>query len=91
MVPSSRSPGSRRILDRRFGLRSSVYGWALYFGTVPVEIDSSPYVNVCLRCGSGNPSVRLKQNLLVPTGWFRQYRCPQCGTRNPFSDDSGPE
>jgi SAM-dependent methyltransferase len=76
-----------RILDRGFGLRLSVYGWALYFGAVQAKIDSSSYVNVCLRCGSGNPSVQLKQNLLISLRFFRQYRCPQCGARNPFSDD----
>jgi len=77
-----------RALDRWFGLRLSVYGWALYFGAVPVEIDSSANVNVCLRCGAGNPSARLGQNLLVSHRCCRQYRCPQCGTRNPFSDDA---
>ena len=79
-----------RALDRRFGSRLSVYGWALYFGTIPVEIDSSPNVNVCLRCGSGNPSVWLRRKLLVSRSFVRQYRCPQCGARNPFSDDVSP-
>lgn len=31
-----------RIIDRYFGSRLSMYGWALYFGHVPVEIDTSP-------------------------------------------------
>jgi SAM-dependent methyltransferase len=66
-----------------------VNAFTSYFGAVP-EGDFSANVNVCLRCGAGNPSARLGQNLLVSRGCFRQYRCPQCGTRNPFSDDAPP-
>ena len=79
---------SRRI-DRRFGRRTSVYGWALYFGAVPEEIDQSAYINVCLRCGSGSPSAMLKENFLVHGGlfWPVRYRCPRCGAINPFAED----
>jgi SAM-dependent methyltransferase len=70
-----------RMLDRRFGTRLSVYGWALYFGRIAGSIDSRPWGNVCLRCGSGHPASRLE-----PTrGPIRTYRCPACGTRNPFA------
>lgn len=71
-----------RVIDRTFILRTSVYGWALYFGDVTEEIDESSWVNVCLRCGSGHPSAALRESL---TGrLIRRYRCPQCGASNPF-------
>jgi len=73
-----------RLLDRRFGTRLSVYGWAFYFGTLPDGMNTAAQVNVCLKCGSGNPSALLRQNPMA--GLVRQYNCPQCGTRNPFSD-----
>ena len=76
-----------RTIDRRFGWRSSVYGWALYFGTIAEDIDTSANVNVCLRCGSGTPSGRLKDEGLVTSGFVKRYRCPQCGTSNPFAED----
>lgn len=73
-----------RLLDRSFGLRTSVYGWALWFGEFDGEVDESPRVNVCLRCGSGTRSAALRQNL---TGrLIRRYRCPQCGASNPFGE-----
>ncbi len=77
-----------RIIDRYFGTRLSMYGWALYFGHVPVEIDTSPNLNVCLRCGSGTPSAQLRRDgrgiAKIPAA---SYRCPQCGAKNPFADD----
>ncbi len=78
-----------RAIDRRFGLRTGVYGWAFYFGRIPGAIDTRAWVNVCLRCGAGNPSERLKEDCLLPKRLLqpRQYRCPQCGARNPFADD----
>lgn len=72
-----------RILDRGLGLRTSVYGWALYFGSFNAEIDETPWINVCLRCGSGTPSSTLRQN--VAGRFIRRYRCPQCGASNPFA------
>jgi SAM-dependent methyltransferase len=78
-----------RVIDRRFGSRLSVYGWALYFGAVPVPIDSRTTVNVCLRCGAGSPSAWLKSKRAVSSRFFgsRQYHCPHCGARNPFEED----
>jgi SAM-dependent methyltransferase len=78
-----------RWSDRYLRTRLSVYGWALYFGNVPVPIDCHPWTNVCLRCGSGHPSDWLvQQGELVQRRWFFSvYRCPTCGTRNLFAHD----
>ena len=43
---------SRRI-DRLLHLRTSVYGWAFYFGSIAADIDTATSSNVCIRCGSG--------------------------------------
>jgi len=66
---------SRRV-DRIFGTRTGVYGWALYFGEVQGTIDTTAWVNVCVRCGSGFPKACLEG--------ARVYRCPECGARNPL-------
>jgi len=66
-----------RRLDRRFGTRTGVYGWALYFGGVEPPIDTTPMVNVCVGCGSGWPVDTLPPRRRV-------YVCPACGTRNPL-------
>lgn len=80
---------SRRI-DRIFRLRSSIYGWAFYFGAVPEPVDTEIMRNVCIRCGSGSPAFDLKQAGLVSSTWIgvRIYRCPHCGAKNPFIDDA---
>jgi len=65
---------SRRA-DRLLGTRTGVYGWAFYFGAVQAPIDTRPWVNVCIRCGSGFPADSL--------GTGKAYACPHCGTRNP--------
>ena len=64
-----------RWVDRRFGTRTGAYGWAFYFGHAPEPVDTTAWVNVCIRCGSGIPAGGL------PVG--KEYRCPVCGTRNP--------
>ena len=77
-----------RYLDRCFGWRTSVYGWAYYFGDVP-DVDCSTWSNVCVRCGSGHPSLLLEQTNRVTHRrlWFSTYECPRCGTRNYFTAD----
>ena len=79
---------SRRI-DRLLNLRTSVYGWALYFGEIPEPIDTSPHVNVCIRCGSGFPASLIQElhlrGLALPG--MRRYRCPQCAAPNTFTKD----
>jgi SAM-dependent methyltransferase len=67
-----------RWSDRRFGTRLSVYGWALYFGAIPGEIDERPWSNVCVRCGAGHAD----DTLDVRRG---RWRCPACGAKNFFS------
>ena len=66
-----------RRLDRRLGSRTGIYGWAFYFGGVPLPIDTTAMVNVCVGCGSGWPVDAL------PAG-RKSYLCPGCGTRNPL-------
>jgi len=76
-----------RRLDRWFGTRSSVYGWALYFGAIAEPAETATWVNVCIRCGSGYAADFLRSQGLVrgmlPA--LRIYRCPQCGAANPFT------
>jgi SAM-dependent methyltransferase len=67
---------SRRI-DRFLGTRTSVYGWAFYFGKVTGPIDTTTWINVCLRCGSGCPASSL--------AGLRIWRCSNCNAANPFS------
>jgi len=64
-----------RAIDRRYGTRSGVYGWALYFGRIDSPVETADWVNVCIRCGSGSPGDRWRG--------MRSYACPECGARNP--------
>ena len=76
---------SRRI-DRLFNSRTSVYGWALYFGSNWPAFDLATLHNVCIRCGSGTPS----SSLTVEKTWFgiEKYHCAFCGSINTYCDDS---
>ena len=80
---------SRRI-DRWLNTRLSIYGWAFYFGDAIDLADENGWANVCIRCGSGHAA----SDLLAAGGMrtfpfgLRVYRCPQCGARNPFAEDS---
>ena len=77
-----------RVSDRLFGTRLSVYGWALYFGSFPVPVDTDVWSNVCIRCGSGAQSEWLREVKVVRRQFFLPvYRCPSCGTTNLFSED----
>ena len=42
-----------RELDKNFGFRASIYGWALWFGSPGEGIDTSPRPFVCSNCGAG--------------------------------------
>lgn len=75
---------SRRV-DRMLGTRTSVYGWAFYFGSVEGPIDEAVSRNVCIRCGSGTRARELAFQRWWR--WFRWYACPCCGAANVFSDD----
>ena len=78
-----------RLCDRFLGTRLSVYGWALYFGNVPADIDRTTWTNVCIRCGGGHSSAWLREQpkAIRRAGLFAVYRCPLCGTLNLFTDD----
>jgi hypothetical protein len=65
---------SRRV-DRAFGSRTGIYGWALYFGTIAEPVDTSGWPNVCIRCGSGIPLEKVRE--------AHNYTCPNCGALNP--------
>ncbi|HLI85448.1 MAG TPA: class I SAM-dependent methyltransferase [Bryobacteraceae bacterium] len=73
-----------RRLDALFHLRTGIYGWALYFGNVPEPPATEACPNVCIRCGSGTPASLLKPESPRRILWFSTYRCPSCGTLNPF-------
>jgi DNA-directed RNA polymerase subunit RPC12/RpoP len=66
-----------RLADRRFGTRSSLYGWALAFtpeDNPSVQEPGSP--NVCMFCGAGfdePPRQRVARIF---------YRCPYCAGTN---------
>jgi hypothetical protein len=79
---------SRRI-DRTLNLRTSIYGWALYFGAIPEPVNTETMMNVRIRCGSGFPATSLKHSCLVRSTWIgaRVYRCPDCGATNPLLID----
>ncbi len=75
-----------RLWDRLLETRLAVYGWALYFGSIPAAIDPTPWVNVCVRCGSGHQASSLLAVGIVTRklGWVQVYRCPRCGATNLF-------
>lgn len=89
-VPLSLLSGVSRFIDRRFGARLSVYGWALYFGNVPERVARTPWSNVCIRCGQAHPSDWLMKIGAVGRKWsfFSSYKCPGCGASNFYSRDS---
>lgn len=72
-----------RLFDRVVGSRTSVYGWALYFGNIG-PVDCTAWTNVCVGCGAGHASERLLGDGRVAR---LSYRCPGCGTLNLFTDD----
>ena len=76
-----------RLLDRTFGTRLSYYGWAFYFGNVDLPQVLPPWINVCVRCGSGHSEAYLRQTRVIAPvpGVFDRYRCPACGASNRFT------
>lgn len=79
-----------RRLDRFLGTRSSVYGWALYFGNIPEPVGAETWLNVCIGCGAGHSALSLQQGNTVRLGvlGMRVYQCPACHTINPFAEDA---
>ena len=78
-----------RLFDRVFGTRTSVYGWALYFGNVGEEVEPAAWRNVCVACGSGSPAAWLVASGLVRRYLFvfQSYLCPNCNAFNLFTPD----
>jgi SAM-dependent methyltransferase len=79
-----------RRLDSLLNTRTSIYGWAFYFGNILEPIDTKTWVNVCIRCGSACAAASLIKQGLVRSSFvgLRIYRCPDCGATNPFADDT---
>lgn len=64
-----------RAADRAFGVDWALYGWGFYFERETGEVvQTPPFVNVCLSCGSGHPASALHR-----AGLF--YVCPTCNRR----------
>jgi SAM-dependent methyltransferase len=77
-----------RLIDRFLPMRTSVYGWAFYLGSIVETIDVQPRTNVCIRCGQAHPSPALEEAGRVRgSRLFKTYRCPGCGATNSFFRD----
>jgi SAM-dependent methyltransferase len=78
-----------RTVDRWFGWRTCVYGWAYYFGDLD-GVETNTWSNVCVGCGSASPSAyleiagRVRRRSFLP--WL--FTCPVCETSNYFTDDA---
>jgi SAM-dependent methyltransferase len=78
-----------RVADRRFGTRLSVYGWALYFGSLKQPVESTVRPNICIRCGQAHPADWLMRiGAVQRRRWLLLlYKCPACGAINFFTPD----
>jgi SAM-dependent methyltransferase len=79
---------SLRKIDEFAGTRTSIYGWALWFGS-NIDVQTQPWSNVCIRCGSGHRSETLIESGNIRRGIFgwRFFRCPACDAKNYLTDD----
>lgn len=77
-----------RVLDRVLGTRTSVYGWAFYFGEDP-GVETQTWTNVCVRCGAAEAAPSIERNRRVPRRrlGIPQYQCAGCGALNYFTKD----
>lgn len=76
-----------RRMDRAFGTRLAVYGWAFYFGSAEPPKEPDMLSNVCVRCGAAHSLDYLQAHA---SGWrkamgIESYRCPACGGFNLLS------
>ncbi|MFY9725558.1 MAG: hypothetical protein WAJ87_08695, partial [Bryobacteraceae bacterium] len=83
---------SLRTMDRVFGSGLSRYGWEFHFGAADPGEAREPWVNVCVRCGSGQSEAYLRAKA---SGWrkfgpIESYRCPGCGGFNLLSAELDP-
>ena len=78
-----------RWLDQKLHTRLSRYGWAFCFGKVDRARTIPPWVNVCVRCGSGHAVVFLRKIGAIPPipRACEPYQCPTCGARNLLSEE----
>jgi SAM-dependent methyltransferase len=78
-----------RMLDRLLRTRTSLYGWAFYFGEIPETIETAGWTNVCAKCGGGHSEASLTCNNRVRRVFMalKSYNCPNCGTWNLFTQD----
>jgi SAM-dependent methyltransferase len=81
-----------RVLDRVFGTRTSVYGWAFYFGEVSEEVEETIWTNVCVYCGAGHSAAALRVGGRIRSTFVfpKSYNCPNCGAWNLFTEDKQP-
>lgn len=62
-----------RMTDHLVRTNLSQYGWAFYFESTSADVTELPsYSNVCMHCGVGQPSGKLRRRFLVTC------RCPIC-------------
>ena len=69
-----------RWVDQHCGTRWSRYGWSFYFGNIEPDGNGEPWINVCVRCGSGQSVAFLRAAGVASTA--KTYRCPACGGFN---------
>jgi hypothetical protein len=81
-----------RRLDRILRTRTSVYGWAFYFGEIHEEIEIAEWTNVCWSCGAGHSAASLISNDKVRRAFLilKSYNCPNCAAWNLFTKDPEP-
>jgi SAM-dependent methyltransferase len=79
-----------RLVDRTIGSRLSVYGWAVYYGTLRRTIDTAAWSNVCVHCGAAHPADLLRPRLFVRRAlpFIKLYTCPACEAWNFFTNDA---
>ncbi len=78
-----------RMVDKIFSTRSTMYGWAFYFGRVPSLVEAREWKNVCVGCGAGFSENYLILNARVRRTFpfLRCYNCPLCGVWNLLTHD----
>ncbi|HEY3741926.1 MAG TPA: class I SAM-dependent methyltransferase [Bryobacteraceae bacterium] len=79
-----------RKIDRWLNTRTAIYGWAFYFGRFESPVDTTPWPNMCIRCGRGASASFLASQSLISRRWWgpNTFRCAHCGATNPFVDDA---
>ncbi len=79
-----------RLIDAGFGTRSSLYGWAWYFGKPEAQLpdlNREEFLNVCAKCGCGHSAGWLKHIERVGSAYgLRAYRC-DCDYPNLYYGD----